>query len=148
MINNLAKLVINNGGTITPLILPEKEGRGMGLCNVSIFLDDNGELLLDWPRPKKITENVNLDYNIRDFKVCTYPEDDIKWTEGEIFKTYEHADRIWDIKDQYEDKVPLLEFKIQDSSVVYILNTESVPHVDADDIQVIVCPCSGLHQFK
>lgn len=90
----------------------------------------------------------NLDYNIRDFKVCTYPEDDIKWTEGEIFKTYEHADRIWDIKDQYEDKVPLLEFKIQDSSVVYILNTESVPHVDLDDIQVIVCPCSGLHQFK
>ena len=45
MVNNLAKLVINNGGTITPLILSKEEGRGMGLCNVSIFLDDNGELL-------------------------------------------------------------------------------------------------------
>ena len=45
MINNLAKLVINNGGMIKPLILPEAEGRGMGLCNVSIFLDDNGEIL-------------------------------------------------------------------------------------------------------
>lgn len=90
----------------------------------------------------------NLDYNIRNFKVCTYPEDDIQWTEGEIVKTYEHADRIWNIKDQYEDKVPLLEFKIQDSCVVYILNTESAPHVIVDDIQVMVCPCSGLHQFK
>jgi len=90
----------------------------------------------------------NLDYNIRSLKVCSYPEDDIEWTENELFKTYEHADRIWDIKETYEDKIPLLEFKIQDSSVVYILNTESVPHVIVNDIQVMVCPCSGLHQFK
>jgi len=90
----------------------------------------------------------NLDYNLRGLKVCTYPEDDIAWTEGEIFKKYEHADRIYDIRENYPDKVPLLEFKVQDSSVVYILNTESVPHVPVTDIQVMVCPCSGLHQFK
>jgi len=90
----------------------------------------------------------NIDNNVRGLKVCSYPEDDIEWTEGELFKKYEHADRIYDIRDNYEDKVPLLEFKIQDSSVVYILNTESVPHVTIDDIQVMVCPCSGLHQFK
>jgi hypothetical protein len=90
----------------------------------------------------------NLDYNLRGLKVCTYPEDDIAWTEGEIFKKYEHADCIYDIRESYPDKVPLLEFKVQDSSVVYILNTESVPHVPVNDIQVMVCPCSGLHQFK
>ena len=90
----------------------------------------------------------NLDYNIRELKVCTYPEDDIKWAEDEIFKKYEHADRIYDVRENYPDKIPLLEFKIQDSSVVYILNTESVPHVPVNDIQVMVCPCSGLHQFK
>jgi len=90
----------------------------------------------------------NVDYNIRGLKVCTYPEDDIEWTEGEIFKKYLHADSIYDIQDNYPDKKPLLEFKIQDSSVLYVLNTETVPHVIVDDIQVMVCPCSGLHQFK
>ena len=90
----------------------------------------------------------NLDYNIRGHKVCIYPENDIEWTENELFKKYLHADRIYDIQDNYPDKKPLLEFKIQDSAVLYVLNTESVPHIITNDIQVMVCPCSGLHQFK
>lgn len=90
----------------------------------------------------------NLDYNIRGKKICIYPEDDIEWTENELFKEYSHADSIWDIKDNYPDKKHLLEFKIQDSSVLYVLNTENVPQVRENDIQVMVCPCSGLHQFK
>ena len=45
MLNNLSKFVINNGGSITPLLLSEEQGRGMGLCNVSIYLDDNGDIL-------------------------------------------------------------------------------------------------------
>jgi hypothetical protein len=90
----------------------------------------------------------NLDYNIRGKKICIYPEDDIEWTENELFKEYSHADSIWDIKDNYPDKKPLLEFKIQDSCVLYVLNTENVPRVRENDIQVMVCPCSGLHQFK
>jgi len=90
----------------------------------------------------------NLDYNIRGHKVCIYPEDDIEWTENELFKKYIHADSIYDVKDNYPDKKPLLEFKIQDSAVLYVLNTERVPHVKENNIQVMVCPCSGLHQFK
>ena len=45
MINNLAKLVINNGGSITPLLIPSELTDGTGLCNVSIFIDDNNDIL-------------------------------------------------------------------------------------------------------
>jgi len=45
MIDNLAKLVINNGGIITPLLIPSELTDGTGLCNVSIFIDDNGDIL-------------------------------------------------------------------------------------------------------
>ena len=45
MISNLSKIVINNGGSITPLIIPSKVTDGTGLCNVSIFIDNNGEVL-------------------------------------------------------------------------------------------------------
>ena len=45
MINNLAKLVINNGGSISPLLIPSELTDGTGLCNVSIFIDDNGDIL-------------------------------------------------------------------------------------------------------
>lgn len=46
------------------------------------------------------------------------------------------------------DKRPLLEFKVQQNAVVYITNTEMVPHITINNLQVAVCPCSGLHQFK
>ena len=45
MIKNLSKIVINNGGDITPLIIPSDLTDGTGLCNVSIFIDDNGDIL-------------------------------------------------------------------------------------------------------
>ena len=45
MIKNLSKIVINNGGDITPLIIPSELTDGTGLCNVSIFIDDNGDIL-------------------------------------------------------------------------------------------------------
>jgi len=45
MINNLSKIVINNGGSITPLLIPSTLTDGTGLCNVSVFIDDNGEIL-------------------------------------------------------------------------------------------------------
>ena len=44
MIDNLSKIVINNGGSITPLLIPSRLTDGTGLCNVSIFIDDNGEI--------------------------------------------------------------------------------------------------------
>jgi len=90
----------------------------------------------------------NLDYNIRGNKVCIYPEDDIEWAENEIFKKYTDMKNVYDIKENYPDKKPLFELKVQEFTNVYVTNTEMAPDVDVNDLQVIVCPCSGLHQFK
>lgn len=97
---------------------------------------------------KKGLKVFNIGYNIRNCKVCTYPEDDIKWTEEQLFKEYSDPKIIYDIKENYPDKFPLLEAKVMSETSLYILNTETVPHVVQNDIQVMVCPCSGLHQFK
>jgi len=45
MIDNLAKIVIDNGGTISPLIIPGELTDGTGLCNVSVFIDDNDDII-------------------------------------------------------------------------------------------------------
>ena len=90
----------------------------------------------------------NLDYNIRSNKQCCYPEDDIEFTENELFKKYTDPKVIYDIRENYPDKRELLGFKIQEFTNLYVTNTETVPHTDVTDIQVVVCPCSGLHQFK
>ena len=47
MIKNLAKLVLDNGGTISPSIIPGEYIDGTGLCNSSIFIDNNGDILLN-----------------------------------------------------------------------------------------------------
>ena len=45
MIDNLAKIVIVNGGSISPLIIPGELTDGTGLCNVSVFIDDNDDII-------------------------------------------------------------------------------------------------------
>jgi hypothetical protein len=40
MINNLSKLVLENGGSISPLLIPYDQSQGLGLCNPSIFVDN------------------------------------------------------------------------------------------------------------
>ena len=47
MIRNLAKLCLNNGGSISPSIIPGDLIEGTGLCNSSIFIDENGDILLN-----------------------------------------------------------------------------------------------------
>jgi hypothetical protein len=46
MINNLAKLAIENGGSVTPILIPSELTGGTGLCNPSINVID-GELKLN-----------------------------------------------------------------------------------------------------
>jgi hypothetical protein len=46
MINNLAKLAIENGGSVTPILIPSELTGGTGLCNPSINIID-GELKLN-----------------------------------------------------------------------------------------------------
>jgi len=42
MINrNLCKTIVDNGGELIPLIIPEKDSNGMGLMNPSVYVDDN-----------------------------------------------------------------------------------------------------------
>tara|TARA_R100001377_G_C3194891_1_gene112276 strand:- start:1522 stop:2538 length:1017 start_codon:yes stop_codon:yes gene_type:complete len=45
MIDNLAKIVVNNGGSISPLIIPGNLTDGTGLCNVSVFIDENEDII-------------------------------------------------------------------------------------------------------
>ena len=45
ILDNITQIAIHNGGSITPLIIPSELTGGPGLCNVAIFIDDNGELL-------------------------------------------------------------------------------------------------------
>ena len=39
MINNLVKTVLEQGGSIHPLLIPSEDTNGTGLCNPSIFID-------------------------------------------------------------------------------------------------------------
>ena len=39
MIDNFVKIVLENGGTITPLLIPSENTNGTGLCNPSIYID-------------------------------------------------------------------------------------------------------------
>jgi hypothetical protein len=45
VIDNLAKLAIKNGGSISPLIIPGELIDGTGLCNVSLFQEENGDII-------------------------------------------------------------------------------------------------------
>lgn len=45
MIKNLAKLVLDHNGSISPLIIPSNLTDGTGLCNPSVFVDNNGDIL-------------------------------------------------------------------------------------------------------
>jgi hypothetical protein len=45
MIKNLSKLCLDNGGKIAPLIIPSKLTSGTGLCNVSVYNDEEHGLI-------------------------------------------------------------------------------------------------------
>ncbi len=45
ILDNISQIAIHNGGSLTPLIIPSDLTGGTGLCNVSVYLDENGDLL-------------------------------------------------------------------------------------------------------
>ena len=115
------------------------------------------DFLLDTLFPYAI-ENGMMIYNfpqsLRDTKKCCYPEDEteqtVKWF---LNKSFPHNLTQEEIKHYAlnlinEDKKCLKEFKIMDTEIVYITNTESVPGVVDVGAEVISVPCSGLHQFR
>jgi hypothetical protein len=46
-LDNFVKFVIDNGGDIIPLVIDDPKTKGTGLCNPSIFIDDNNEILVN-----------------------------------------------------------------------------------------------------
>ena len=47
MIRNLTKLCLDNGGSISPSIIPGDLIDGTGLCNSSIYIEENGDIILN-----------------------------------------------------------------------------------------------------
>lgn len=45
MLKNLSQLSLKKGGKLSPLLIPGELVNGNGLCNASIFIDNNGEIL-------------------------------------------------------------------------------------------------------
>ena len=105
----------------------------------------------DWLIPLALNNNMyvfNLDYDIRNEKHCCYPEDDIQETKEWLLDTsLTFSDKI-DYDLDNSDKQELFGFKVMSDKIVYITNTESVPYDQEYNCEVMVVPCSGLHQFK
>lgn len=97
---------------------------------------------------------MNLPQQVRDHKHCCYPEDEVdetsKWILDSTFlndKTPEQS-----LKFGYnlsEDKMELYGFKNQQTQVLYITNTESIPKFDKTGVEFthMMLPCSGLNQL-
>jgi hypothetical protein len=96
----------------------------------------------------------NLPMAIRDEKICCYPEDDIEFTQEWLFDyDFNLRHSIADAREfgygkVSDDKRELFQYKIMDSHIVYVTNTEEVPVEHTLGAEVMVVPCSGLHQFK
>lgn len=96
----------------------------------------------------------NLPYSVRQEKYCCYPEDDLELTMEWLLDT-DLASRsdeyMYKVIDSLsEDKEGLFAYKMMDKVSLYITNTESVPNRKVDterNLDVMTCPCSGLHQF-
>ena len=81
MIDNLAKLVIDNGGSIAPLIIPGDLTDGTGLCNVSVFIDDNDDIIANIRHVHYSLYHSEFNQNFYCVWGCLAylnPEDDIK----------------------------------------------------------------------
>ena len=84
MLDNISQIAINNGGSLTPLIIPSKLTDGTGLCNVSLFMD--GDELLANIRHVHYTlyhSEFNQKFYCK-WGVLAYlnPEDDLTLTTG------------------------------------------------------------------
>lgn len=96
----------------------------------------------------------NLPYEVRQHKICSYIEDDLEHTKGWMFdydlNTRMSLDesRSFGYDQVSEDKRELFQYKVMDTHIMYVTNTEDVPYNDPIPIDTLVVPCSGLHQYK
>ena len=99
-------------------------------------------------------EVLNLPQSLRYHKVCIYPEDQVEETCEWLLddKFLESMTPKQSLEFGYnldEDKMELYGFKNQQTQVLYVTNTESIPKFDRTGIKYthMMVPCSGLHQF-
>ena len=99
-------------------------------------------------------EVLNLPQQVRDHKECIYPEDDVedtvKWLLDDDFISSKTPKESLEFGYNLpEDKMELYGFKNQQTQVLYITNTESIPKFDNTGVGFthMMVPCSGLHQF-
>lgn len=99
-------------------------------------------------------EVINLPYEVRDHKVCIYPEDQVEETcewllDNDFLLNKTPKESLQFGYDLDEDKMELYGFKNQQTQVLYVTNTESIPKFDNTGVKFthMMLPCSGLHQF-
>ncbi len=133
----------------TPFWIKPTEGSDGSISPANIF-----DRFL-WISLKEGYTVLNIDSDIRNKKVCVYPEDKQQWTQRHVNLEYwnkltkkQQTGFIYDLKDDEEDKKPLFEFLNMSNNMIYVTNTEMVPHDGSKGIEVLVCPASGLSQFK
>jgi len=96
----------------------------------------------------------NLPWEVRSTKICSYVEDDLEHTKELIFDYNLNTRMTLDESRSFgydqvsEDKRELFQYKVMDTHIMYVTNTEDVPHNDPIPIDTLVVPCSGLHQYK
>ena len=98
---------------------------------------------------------LNIDFELRNLKVCVYPEDEQQWTQIHTNLKYwntltkkQQRNFVYDVKENNPDKKPLFEFLNMANNMIYVTNTEDVPNDISHGLEILVCPASGLSQFK
>lgn len=76
---NFVKKVLLNGGKIKPLIIPSEDSQGTGLLNPSVFIDDNGDILLNLRQIQYTLYHAELNKYEHQWGPLVYlhPEDDL-----------------------------------------------------------------------
>lgn len=96
----------------------------------------------------------NLPQQVRDHKTCCYPEDQVEETASWILDSNFLSDKTPKESLEFgynlhEDKMELYGYKNQQTQVLYITNTESIPKFDktGKNFTHMMLPCSGLNQL-
>ena len=108
-----------------------------------------------WVSLKEGYTVLNIDSDIRNKKQCVYPEDEQQWTQIHANLKYWNSltkqnqiEFVYNLKENHQDKRPLFELLNSSHNMIYVTNTEDVPNYNSKGIEVLVCPASGLSQFK
>ena len=117
MINNVGKIILDEGGIISPLFIPETELQGVGLCNPSIFQDKDGKLLVNLRKVDYVLYHSEFSQKFYNYWGClSYlnPEDDrrLKTTNyiGEIYPNTLTTQDIRKVDTTSLDETPIWSF--------------------------------------